>query len=157
MHFHPPLLMCTAIMESFNEDQDREIERPCTPENVYSALVNAKLNCSVRVFGSQLGLDPSDLDLIEQPPHDQPPPLMKVLIKCSQRAECGLTWTWIADVLRKPALREFRVASCIEQQYVRRHSSVSSSILSPLSSSTSSTDYAWPPPVDMEIGTVTIC
>lgn len=144
-------------MESLNEDGDREteFERACTPEDVFSALVEAKLNCSIRVFGSQLGLDPPDLDAIEHNPLDQPPKLLQVLNKCSERAMCGLTWARISDVLKKPALREYRVANQIEQQYLMRHSSVSSSLtLSPLSSSTSSTDCVWPSQTHdhMEIG-----
>lgn len=133
-----------------DRDNDAELERPRTPEDVYSAL-EGKLSCSIRVFGSQLGLDTPDLDAIEQDPFDQPPKLLKVLKKASERAVYGLTWRWIVDVLKKPALMEYRVASQIEQQYMRRHSSVSSSMtLSPLTSSTSSTD--WPTPTHMEIG-----
>ena len=141
-------------MESIHEDQghESELERSCTPEDVYSALIEAKLNCNIRVLGSQLGLDPADLDAIEHESLDQPLRLLKVLEKCSKRAVYGLTWSWIADILRKPALREYRVAAQLEQHYQRRHSSISNSTLSPLTSSTSSTDYVWPSPTHMDIG-----
>jgi hypothetical protein len=145
-----------------NGSRESELDQTCTPAEVYSALVDAKLNCSIRVFGSQLGLDPPDLDAIEQNSVDQPPKLLKVLMKCSERAalrEGDLRWSWIVGVLRRPALREYRVANQIEQQYLmsmrkRRQSSISSSLtLSPLSDSTSSTDYVWPSPTQsMEIG-----
>ena len=150
--FHP--LFSTGIMDE-DRDHETELERPCTPEDVYSAL-EGKLSCSVRVLGSQLGLDTPDLDAIEQDPFDQPPKLLKVLKKCSDRAVYGLRWRWIADVLKKPALMEYRVSSQIEQQYMRRHSSVSSTLtLSPLTSSTSSTD--WPSLTRMEIGNAIPC
>ena len=161
VHFHPlpyhSVDVLYRIMESLNEDGGREteLERSCTPEDVFSALVDAKLSCSIRVFGSQLGLDSPDLDAIEHNPLDQPPKLLQVLNKCSERAMCGLTWARISDVLKKPALREYRVASQIEQQYLRRNSSVSSLLtLSPLSSSTSSTDCVWPFPTydHMKVG-----
>ena len=89
-----------------------ELERSCTPEDVYAVLVDVKLSCNSRVFGSQLGLDPPDLDAIEHNPRlDQPPKLLQVLIKCFDRDDkSALTWIWIADVLRRPALREYRVA-----------------------------------------------
>ena len=139
-------------MESFNEEA--ELERSCTPEDVYSAL-ESKLSCSTRVLGSQLGLDTSDLDVIEQDHFNQPPRLLQVLKKCSERAVYGLTWRWIADVLKKQAVKEGRLANQIEQQYLRRHSSVSSSLtLSPLSSLTSSIDL--PSPTPMETGNVAL-
>ena len=151
-----PTIQC-RVMDSSNENGDREaeLEPSCTPEDVFSALIDAKLSCSTRVFGSQLGLDPPDLDAIIHNPLDQPPKLLQILNKCSERAMCGLTWARISDVLKKPALREYRVTNQIEHQYLRRQSSLSSSLtLSPLSSSTSSTDCVWPFPTHehMEIG-----
>ena len=146
---------------SLNEGGSREPGLSCTPEDVYSALVEAKLNCSIRVFGSQLGLDPPDLDAIERNPLDQPPKLLQVLMKCAERASTRdgeLTWSWIVDVLRRPALREYRIAGEVEQQYLGssrgRQLSLSSSLtLSPLSDSASSTDCVWPSPThSMEIG-----
>ena len=145
-------------MESLNEGGSREPES-CTPADVYSALVQAKLSCSIRVFGSQLGLDPPDLDEIEGNSVDQGQKLLLVLMKCSERAgirDDELTWSRIVDILRKPALKEYRIAGELEQQYLERgrQLSLSSSLtLSPLSDSASSTDYVWPSPAhSMEIG-----
>ena len=101
-------------MESLNEGGSRETQS-CTPADVYSALVGAKLSCSIRVFGSQLGLDPPDLDEIQGDSVDQRPKLLLVLMKCAERADGELAWSWIVDVLRKPALKEYRVAGEIEQ------------------------------------------
>ena len=145
-------------MESLNEGGSRETQS-CTPADVYSALVEARLNCSIRVFGSQLGLDPPDLDEIQGDSVDPRPKLLLVLIKCAERASTRddeLTWSRIVDVLRKPALKEYRIAGELEQQYLERgrQLSLSSSLtLSPLSDSASSTDYVWPSPAhSMEIG-----
>lgn len=137
-----------------------DIEQPCTPRAVYSAFVKAKLNCSIRVLGSQMGLDPPDLDAIDDMrlDIDQQLKLLKMLEKCFSRAIYGLTWNQIADVLKKPALREYRVASHIEQHHVRRQSSVSSSLtLSPLSSLASSDNVWTSPSHSMEIGIVLLC
>ena len=145
-------------MESLNEGGSRETQS-CTPADVYSALVGAKLSCSIRVFGSQLGLDPPDLDEIQGDSVDQRPKLLLVLMKCAERAgirDDELTWSLIVDVLRKPALKEYHIAGELEQQYLERgrQLSLSSSLtLSPLSDSASSTDYVWPSPAhSMEIG-----
>ena len=147
-------------MESLNEGGSRETQS-CTPEDVYATLVEAKLNCSIRVFGSQLGLDPPDLDEIEGNSVDQRPKLLLVLMKCAERdgmRDGELAWSWIVDVLRKPALKEYRIAREVEQQYLERgrQLSLSSSLtLSPLSDSASSTDCIWPSPThdhSMEIG-----
>ena len=146
MPFHPHF---NRIMESSHRDDhdppdEAELDS-CTPSDVYTVLIEAKLNCSIRVLGSQLGLDPSDLDAIERESLDPPLKLLMVLEKCSKRTIWGLTWSRIAEVLRKPALQQNRVANIIEGKNPRRNSSVSSSmILSPLSS-TSSMDNPWSP------------
>lgn len=125
---------------------DRESE---TPEDVYVALHNAGLSCSFRVFGSQLGLDPQDLNEIESAHFSER--LIKLLVKCSERR--SLTWTWIVDVLRKPALREFNVAMEIEEHHCERSSRASGSRSLSLSSSTSSCGPLSPmSPTFMEMG-----
>ena len=125
----------------------QEVDVRCTPEDIYSTFIEAKLSCSFRVLGSQLGLDPPDLDEIElYPPNER---LMNLLTKCSQRRGSDLTWTWVVDVLKKPALKQKRVVEFIERhQHAHRSSSVSSSVS--LSSSTSS-EALWTP-TPMETG-----
>ena len=135
-------------MESSFEGRENGV-CSCTPENVLRAFTDANLSCNFRVLGSQLGLDPPDLNEIESAPYDQR--LMRLLLKCSQRrTDPEFTWSWIAGILRKPALREYSVARHIDQHYVRRNSSIST--LSSLSSSTSSTEPLLLSPVHRDSG-----
>ena len=120
-------------MEISNEDDES-----ADPVDVHAVLVEAKLSCSFRVLGSQLGLDPPDLDEIESYPYNER--LIKLLIKCSQRRVSGLSWKWVAEVLKKPALRQYNVAAYIEGERARRSSAPSDLRELSLSSSISSTE-----------------
>ena len=137
-------------METSHEDSESG-GLICTPANVYSVFRGAGLSCSFRVLGSQLGLDPQDLNEVESAPYNER--LIKLLAKCSDRS--SLTWSWIVQVLKKPALGEFSIARSIERRYVSESSSSAgfdSRSLS-LSSSLTSSDVLSPTSsTSMEIG-----
>lgn len=83
----------------------------CTPRNALGILTHVNLSCNFRVLGSQLGLDPSHLDEIEQLPYNQQ--TMAILERCSRSVQ-GLSWSLLVSVLRKPSLKEHSAAFSIE-------------------------------------------
>ena len=141
------------MMETLRSDSESE-EYSCTPEDAYVALHNPLLSCSLRVLGSQLGLHPQDLNEIESHTAGNfGERLVKLLVKCSERYT--LTWPWIVDVLRKPALQQYSVAKEIEECHCGRscESTGSDGRSLSLSSSTSSCGPLSPvSPTLMEIG-----
>lgn len=108
----------------------------CTSRKILKIFEDANLSCSLRVLGSQLGLKTSHLDEIETLPYRQR--MIQVLERVADIQ--GLSWSMLASVLRKPALKEYAVAFAIER-YSSSNTSTSSShsettILRSLSTST---------------------
>ena len=104
-------------MASLHHQEAMDVdESQCTPREVLRVLVTENnLSCNLRVFGSQLGLNRSDLDTILERscPYEQR--LTEILYKCHDKEL--LSWIKIASVLRKPALKQYRIAARICQMY----------------------------------------
>ena len=120
-------------------EEDNSIES-CTSKNVLEIFVKSNLSCNLRVLGSQLGLSTSHLDEIETLPY--PKRMIKILERVADIQ--GLSWSLLASVLRKPALKEYTVAFAIEHYSSTNRSSSSShseaessALLRSLSTSTS--------------------
>ena len=130
---------------------------PCEPLYIYKFLDSvAKISCSFRVLGSQLGLGPLDLDELESV-HDYNVRLVKLFEMCSERRADGLSWRWIAQVLKQPSLNLKNAAMILERQYIRRSSIASDSSMHSLSSSLSSIEPPSPTsPMALETGTYLI-
>ena len=94
----------------------------CTPRKVLKVFKDAHLSCNLRVLGSQLGLRTSHLDEIETLPYQER--MIKILEKVADIQ--GLSWSLLASVLRKPALKEYAAAFAIER-YSSRSSNISTS------------------------------
>lgn len=95
-----------------NEQNVRKESLPCTSENVCRLLIDSQISCNFRVLGSQLGLDPPDLDIIEHYPIEQH--LIKIICLCFQRGQ--LTWSGIIQTLKKPSLKLYSSANYIESR-----------------------------------------
>ena len=94
----------------------------CTPRNVLRIFADAKLSCNLRVLGSQLGLSTAHLDEIETLPYRQR--MIQILDRVADIR--GLSWSLLASILRKPALKEYAVAFAIERQSSMNRSTSSS-------------------------------
>ena len=109
----------------------------CTPKKVLEIFANANLSCNLRVLGSQLGLSTSHLDEIERLPYRQR--MIQILDRVADIQ--GLSWSLLASVLRKPALKEYTTAFAIERHSSMNRSTSSShsesALLRSLSTSTS--------------------
>ena len=92
------------------DDPDDSIES-CTPRNVLRIFAKTNLSCNLRVLGSQLGLSTSHLDEIERLPYCQH--MIQILDRVADIQ--GLSWSLLASVLRKPALKEYTTAFAIER------------------------------------------
>ena len=117
---------------SLHHQEAMDVDEPhCTPDEALSVLIENNLSCNLRVLGSQLGLKPSDLDTLLPPDQSRPYQqlLIQILSKCNEKEL--LSWTKIVSVLRKPALKQYRVASRICNTYkIMAGSSESDSISS---------------------------
>ena len=107
----------------------------CTLRKVLKIFEDANLSCNLRVLGSQLGLRTPHLDEIETLPYRER--MIKVLERVDDMQ--GLSWSLLATVLRKPALKEYAVAFAIERYSsinISMSSSHSESVMRSLSTST---------------------
>ena len=111
-----------------------EVDHHCTPKEAFEFFTENDLSCNLRVLGCQLGLKPSDLDTLLPPDLSRPPYqelLFYILSKCSEKEL--LSWIKLI-VLRKPALKLYRIANKICTTYrIATGSSESDSIASLLS------------------------
>ena len=104
-----------------NMEEGDSIES-CTPRMVLKIFEDAHLSCNLRVLGSQLGLRTFHLDEIETLPYRER--MIKILEKVDDIQR--LSWSLLASVLRKRALKEYAVAFAIER-YSSRSSNISTS------------------------------
>ena len=103
-------------LEAMDVDGDDAKQRECTPENVLHEFIHESINCNFRVLGNQLGLTPFDLNPLETScSGDQVQLLRKMLQKCADRDL--LSWPKVVSVLRKPSLKQYRIANRIERKY----------------------------------------
>ena len=88
-------------------------EAQCTPEEVLRIFADNDLNCNLRVLGNQLGLKPFDLNSISLFERSCPyvELLGRILHECWNKEL--LSWMNIVSVLRKPALKQYRIANRI--------------------------------------------
>ena len=89
----------------------------CTISNILMIFEEVGLSCNHRVLGSQLGLSTSHLDEIESFPYDQR--MIKILGRVEDTNVQTLSWSLLANVLRKTALKEISAATYIERHCIR--------------------------------------
>jgi hypothetical protein len=95
----------------------------------------AQMTCNLRVLGSQLGLEPYELDEIAYPSVSLYDQKQSLVDKCISREKLP-SWEYLAATLEKPALNLRKMAAEIRSKYVytRQYSLEScSSINSPMS------------------------
>ena len=118
-------------VEKLHRQEAMEVDHHCTPKQALDFFMENNLNCNLRILGCQLGLKPSDLDTLLPPDQSHPYQylLFQILSKCSEKEL--LSWIKLASVLRKPALKQYRIASKICTTYgIMTGSSESDSITS---------------------------
>ena len=143
-----------------SEQEEGEEVQSCKPLDVYHFFVSQeeKINCSLRVLGSQMGLGPPVLNDLERESvrkgYDFRLQLINLFQKCSEMRVDGLSWRWIAQVLKQPSLNLKNAAIILERQYIRRSSIASDSSMHSLSSYLSSIEPPSPTsPIALETGT----
>ena len=102
---------------ALDHQEAMDIDHHCTPEEALDFLMENNLSCNLRVLGCQLGLKPSDLDILLPPDqsHTYQYLLFQILSKCCEMEV--LSWIKLASVLRKPALKQYRIANKICTTY----------------------------------------
>ena len=105
------------MAENFHHQDAMDIDLPCSPKEALDFLMENHLSCNLRVLGCQLGLIPSDLDILLPPDQSRPYQqlLFQILSKCNEKEL--LSWIKIVSVLRKPALKQYRIANKICNAY----------------------------------------
>ena len=100
-------------MAELHRQEAMEVDHHCTPKEALDFLTENNLSCNLRVLGCQLGLKPSDLDTLLPPDQSRPYQqlLFQILSKCSEKE--FLSWVKLVSVLRKPALKQYRIANKI--------------------------------------------
>ena len=106
--------MAGAVLQ---HQEAMDIDLHCTPKEALDFLMDNNLSCNLRVLGCQLGLKPSDLDTLLPPDQSRPYQqlLFQILSRCSEKEL--LSWIKIVSVLRKPALKQYRIANKICNTY----------------------------------------
>ena len=91
-----------------------DVNHHCIPKEALEFLIENNLSCNLRVLGCQLGLKPSDLYALLPPDQSRPYQflLFQVLSKCSEMEQ--LSWIKLVSILRKPALKQYRIANKID-------------------------------------------
>jgi hypothetical protein len=129
---HSPKNLALGAAGALYQQEAMEVDHYCAPEEAFEFLMGNNLNCNLRVLGCQLGLRPSDLDTPLPPDQSSRPyqhMLFQILSKCSEIEL--LSWTKLASVLRKSALKQYRIANKICTTYgIMTGSSESDSIAS---------------------------
>lgn len=77
-----------------------------------------RVTCSLRVLGSQLGLEPYELDDLERMSAQTLSNPRQLLVDECFKKEKLTSWHQLATVLEKPALRQRKIASDIRRQYL---------------------------------------
>ena len=120
--------MAGAVLQ---HQEAMDVDLPCSPKEALDFLMENNLSCNLRVLGCQLGLKPSDLDTLLPPDQSRPYQhlLFQILSKCNDREL--LSWIKLVSVLRKRALKQYRIANKICNAYkIMTRSSESDSIAS---------------------------
>ena len=100
-------------------DGDSKTQKEMFPENEIDVLRSyfSKMTCNLRVLGSQFGLEPYELDEVEENCKtlaDRKQGLLEELI----RKEKLTSWEQLANTLERPALKLRRLAIEIKQKHV---------------------------------------
>ena len=82
----------------------------------------SEVTCNLRVLGSQLGLEPYELDDLGLQKQSDP---RQILVNECFKKEKIVSWQQLVDVLEKPALNQGAIANKIKRKYLRQSSSES--------------------------------
>ena len=129
--FHDSYIPALGAAGALYHQEAMDIDRHCTPKEALDFLMENNLNCNLRILGCQLGLKPSDLDILLPPDQSHPYQqlLFQILSKCSEKEP--LSWIKLVSILRMPALKQYRIANKVCTTYgIMTGSSESDSIVS---------------------------
>ena len=91
-----------------------------------------QITCNLRVLGSQLGLEPYELDEVEYHATSLSDQKQRLVDKCVKQEKL-ISWEHLVATLEKPALNMYRMASEIRAKHVQYSLESCSSINSPRS------------------------
>lgn len=93
------------------------------------------VGCNLRVLGSQLGLEPSELNDLDRRAARERTDLTELLLEECFKKEKITSWHEFVTVLEKPALAENSIAKDIRSRFLRQYSGSESdsSLPSPMS------------------------
>lgn len=80
----------------------------------------SEVTCNLRVLGSQLGLEPYELDDLGLQKQSDP---RQILVNECFKKEKIVSWQQLVDVLEKPALNQGAIANKIKSKHLRQSSS----------------------------------
>ena len=93
-----------------------------------------KVGCNLRVLGSQLGLEPSELNELDRRSEREGTDIIELLLEECFKKEKIKSWYQFVTVLEKPALAQNNIVKDIRSRFLRQCSSESdSSLPSPMS------------------------
>ena len=101
----------------------------------------SELTCNLRVLGSQLGLEPYELDDLRLHRHGQGDARQRLLEECFKKEKIT-SWQQFVSVLEKPALAQMAVADRIKLKYGVRPSFNSQVTHSRVQSPTALSDHS---------------
>ena len=105
--------------EERSEVEASESNKPAFTEEEVSELRDyfAKMTCSLRVLGSQLGLEPHELNELEEN-YKKLADRKQMLLQVCLRKEKLMSWEQLSITLEKPALKMTALATEIRQKHV---------------------------------------
>ena len=93
-----------------------------------------KVGCNLRVLGSQLGLEPSELNDLDRRSEREGTDIVELLLEECFKKEKIKSWHQFVNVIEKPALAQNNIVKDIRSRFLRQCSSESdSSLPSPMS------------------------
>ena len=123
--------MEAQISANSDESSTSPVQPGITKEDVRRYF--SEVTCNLRVLGSQLGLEPYELDDLSL--REQSDPRQILVDECFNKDKIK-SWQQLADVLERPALNQGEIAEKIKGEFLRQSSlelAASSGISSPQS------------------------
>lgn len=116
--------MAAQLEEAQIIDDDETSTNPAqgiTKEDVRQYF--SEVTCNLRVLGSQLGLEPYELDDLGLQMQSDP---RQILVdECFRKVKIT-SWQQLVDILEKPALNQGSIANKIKEKYLKQSASLES-------------------------------
>ena len=111
------------ISDSDETSTSLRLEVPVVKDDVRQLF--SELTCNLRVLGSQLGLEPYEIDDLRL--REQSDPRQILVDECFKKEKIT-SWQQLVDVLKKPSLTQQAIANKIKLKFLRQSSLASIAI-----------------------------